>query len=119
MPRRSVSDSSGVQAMMRARADDAAVDDNRFEVEAGVRLPILLRAVAKPILEVLQHFDLCWLQCFLKSVWKSNEIILPFNRWCAGDDPHRAARMHQGMIRPAHFHERDDLRSCEDVIRLV
>jgi hypothetical protein len=37
----------------------------------------------------------------------------------ARDHAHRAARMRLGMIRPAHFRQRHDLRASANIIRLV
>ena len=78
---------------IRARTDDAAVDDERFEIEGcGEPRP---SPITQAILEVFQHFDLRRFQSFLKAVGKADEIVFSFNRRRAGDDTHRAARMHR------------------------
>jgi hypothetical protein len=79
----------------------------------------LLRLIAEAVLEMFQDFDLRGFQRFLESIGKADEKMFPGDRGRAGHDAYRAARMHQRVVRPPHFHERNDLRSGEDVVRLV
>src|SRR5205814_4019362 len=107
-PRRAI-----VQAM-RARADDAAVDDELFEIEVRCRM-----AITEPILKVLQYFQLRTIQRFLESVREANQKMFALDGRSARHNPHRATGMHERVAWSAHFHECDNLRSSKDVVRLV
>ena len=96
----------GVQAV-GAGTNNAPVNDERFEVESW-KFPTGRDAcaTAKAVLEMFQDFKLVAGEGgFPKpSGKKRNEkmgLLRP--RWGAGDDAHRAAWMHERVVRPAHF----------------
>jgi hypothetical protein len=60
---------------------------------------------------MFQDLELAAHEGLLEAVRKTHEEMLFRPRRRARNHPHRATRMRKGMVRPAHFLERDDLRA--------
>ena len=85
-----------------------------FEIEVGVRPP-----TRQTIFEVFQDIELLTGERRFETVRRTNEKLGLIACGRARDDTHRAAGMHQRVVRSPHFDQRNDLRSGKDVVRLV
>ena len=68
---------------------------------------------------MFQHFQLRALQRVFEAIGEADEKAFSCHRRRARHHAHRAARMHEGIVRAAHFHQRNHLRSGKDVVRLM
>jgi len=68
---------------------------------------------------VFQDVELVAGEGGFEAVGETDEEFLLVAGGRAGDDADRAARMHERVVRPAHFDEGDHLCAGEDVVRLV
>ena len=68
---------------------------------------------------MFQHFQLLESEGRLKTVRESDEVWFAFNCRRTGYNSNGATRVNEGVARPTHLHERDDLCPREDVVGLV
>jgi len=77
-----------------ARADDAAVDDELFQLKGRLCLhPITLCVISQAIFEVFQDIQLLLCERGFKAVRKADEELILVASRCACDDTNRAAGM--------------------------
>lgn len=68
---------------------------------------------------MFQHFDLFAGQRLLEPVRKAHQEMFFAAGRRAGDNPHRAAGMHQRLVRPPNLDQRHDLGPGRDVVWLM
>ena len=98
-----------------ARADDAPVDNQGFQIETARRR----LSIRQPILEVLQNVQLLTRERRFEAVGKTDEKLILIAGWRARDDADGAAWMYEGVVCAPDFNEGNDLRSSKNVVGLM
>src|SRR6185312_13795296 len=87
----------GVEAV-RARADDATVNDDGFEIETIRGLDGVSPQRAEAIFKMFQHLNLFALERGFEAVGESHEEMFFIAGRRASDDAHGGARVDEGMV---------------------